>query len=47
MDVLLDREHLRDAHDTLKTAKHGFEDAGSINDTLESASWRAAPSGRR
>lgn len=37
MDVLLDRERLRDARDTLKTAKDDFENAGSINDTLEQA----------
>lgn len=37
MDVLLDRDRLRDARDTLKTAKDDFENAGSINDRLESA----------
>lgn len=37
MDVLLDRARLRDARDTLKTAKADFEDAGKINDALESA----------
>jgi hypothetical protein len=37
VDILLDRERLRDARDTLKSAKADFEDAGSINDTLESA----------
>jgi hypothetical protein len=37
VDVLLDRERLRDARDTLKTAKDDFENSGSINDTLEQA----------
>lgn len=37
MDVLLDRARLRDARDTLKTAKGDFDDAASINDTLEEA----------
>lgn len=37
MDVLLDRARLRDARDTLKTAKADFESASSINDTLENA----------
>lgn len=37
MDVLLDRDRLRDARDTLKTAKADFDEAGSINDTLERA----------
>ncbi|QMU97086.1 hypothetical protein FVO59_07495 [Microbacterium esteraromaticum] len=37
MDVLLDRARLRDARDTLKTAKSDFDDAASINDALEDA----------
>lgn len=37
MDIQLDLARLRDARATLKTAKADFEDAGSINDRLESA----------
>ncbi len=37
MDVLLDRERLRDALETLKSAATAFEDAAEINDDLESA----------
>lgn len=37
MDVLLDRARLRDARDTLASAKASFDDAAKINDTLESA----------
>jgi len=37
MDVLLDRDRLRDARDILKTAKADFDEAASINDTLEEA----------
>ncbi|WP_194410064.1 hypothetical protein [Microbacterium cremeum] len=37
MDVLLDRDRLRDALATLRTAATAFEDAAEINDTLESA----------
>lgn len=37
MDVLLDRDRLRDARDTLALAKTAFTDASSINDSLEEA----------
>lgn len=37
MDVLLDRARLRDARDTLKSAKADFDEAASINDRLEEA----------
>jgi hypothetical protein len=37
MDVLLDRARLRDARDTLRNAETAFNDASSINDSLESA----------
>jgi len=37
MDVLLDLARLRDARDTLATAKKDFDDAAKINDTLEDA----------
>ncbi|WP_065572033.1 hypothetical protein [Microbacterium oleivorans] len=37
MDVLLDRQRLRDARDTLTNAENAFNDASKINDSLESA----------
>lgn len=37
MDVLLDRDRLRDARDTLRSAETAFKNASSINDSLESA----------
>ncbi len=36
-DVLLDRQRLTEARDTLASAKTAFEDAAKINDNLESA----------